>query len=140
MAEGALRRHARQLGITLHIDSAGTGDWHIGHPPDRRAQHAAKALAGVDISGLQARQVTKADFDKFDYIIAMDQSNLHNLRTIQPEGARAKLSLLLDHLPGQVGKEVPDPYYGNADDFSRCWQMVDQATREVAKKIMSGFA
>jgi protein-tyrosine phosphatase len=140
MAEGALRAHAEAMKLSLHIDSAGTGDWHIGHPPDKRAQHAALSLGGVDLSSLRARQVSAADFHAFDHIVAMDQSNLANLRAMQPTGGKAQLSLLLDHSPGHVGKPVADPYYGGPQDFALCWQMVNDASRSLAEKIMSGFA
>jgi protein-tyrosine phosphatase len=140
MAEGALRAHAEAMGLSLHIDSAGTGDWHIGLAPDKRAQHAARAHGSVDLSGLRARQVGLADFHSFDLILAMDQSHLSNLRAMQPGNGKAKLSLLLDYVPGYMGRSVADPYYGSADDFAECWDVVNIATLSLAEKIKSGFA
>jgi protein-tyrosine phosphatase len=135
LAEGALRHHADRLGIELHIDSAGTGDWHIGHPPDKRAQEVARRVGGIDISGLRARQVAVGDFHRFDHIIAMDSSNLHNLRALAPADGTARLSLLLDHLPDHAGQSVADPYYGSMADFEACWWQVDAAALRLANKL-----
>jgi protein-tyrosine phosphatase len=136
LAEAALRAHAMRLGLELQIDSAGTGDWHIGHPPDPRAQEVAMRFGGIDISGFQARQVSDNDFFDFDHIVAMDGSNLRNIGALAPSGSTAKLSLLLDHLPGKEGRPVPDPYYGNVSDFEAVWHLVDEATKAFAKSIL----
>jgi protein-tyrosine phosphatase len=135
LAEGALRYHADRLGTELHIDSAGTGDWHIGHPPDKRAQEVARRLGGIDIGDLRARQVKAQDFHRFDHIIAMDGSNLRNLRALAPAGAVAKLSLLLDHLLDAEGQSVADPYYGHVADFEACWRQVDAAALRLAETL-----
>jgi protein-tyrosine phosphatase len=135
MAEGALRRHVDHIGLNTQIDSAGTGDWHVGHPPDHRAQAVAMRLGGIDISGLRARQVSHVDFSRFDHVIAMDAANLGDLQEMAPEAARGRLSLLLDHLPGQEGRAVADPYYGDIADFERCWREIDCATAALAKKL-----
>jgi protein-tyrosine phosphatase len=119
LAEAALRAAAEKDGLDIEVDSAGTGDWHIGHAPDPRAQAVAKRLGGLDISHLRARQVTADDFHRFDHILAMDEANMRNLRAMQPPGSRAKLSLLLDHLPGHEGRAVADPYYGEDEDSKR---------------------
>lgn len=138
LAEAALRDHARHLGLPLTVDSAGTGDWHVGHPPDPRAQQAAKRLGGIDIGHLRARQVRKADFDRFDHIVAMDHANMRNIRALMPSGARARLSLLLDHLPGSEGLAVADPYYGDDAGFDACWRQIDAATRALAERLLQG--
>jgi protein-tyrosine phosphatase len=135
LAEGALQHHAVKLGLELHIDSAGTGDWHVGHPPDPRAQEVALRLGGIDISGLRARQVVADDFHRFDHIIAMDSSNLRNLHAIAPADGTAKLSLLLDHLPDAEGQSVADPYYGDIADFEACWRQVDAAALRLAETL-----
>jgi protein-tyrosine phosphatase len=135
LAEAALRHHAAQLGVDIDVDSAGTGDWHIGHAPDPRAQEVAQRLGGIDISGLRARQVTPDDFNRFDHLLAMDASNLGNLEAMELAGARAKLSLLLDHLPGHEGRAVADPYYGDVSDFETCWREVEAATLALAKQL-----
>ncbi|RDV02957.1 low molecular weight phosphotyrosine protein phosphatase [Sphingorhabdus pulchriflava] len=136
LAEAALRYHANRLGLDLHADSAGTGDWHVGHPPDPRAQEVALRLGGIDISGLRARQVSHDDFHRFDHVIAMDHSNFRNLTDLSPRQPKAQLSLLLDHLPGNEGRAVADPYYGNLADFEACWREVEAATRRLAGKLV----
>ena len=127
LAEAALRDAAKRAGVKILVDSAGTGDWHIGHPPDPRAQDVALRLGGLDIGHLQGRQVTASDFHRFDHILAMDSANLLHLQSMRPEGATAGLSLLLDHLPGHEGKSVVDPYYGEMADFELCWRQVRAA-------------
>lgn len=116
-----MRAAAAEAGLTIRIDSAGTGAWHYGEPPDPRAQEIA-ARDGVDISGLRARQVTADDFRNFDHIVAMDQDNLDNLRKFAPPDARARISLMLDHVPGQAGRAVADPYFGEALGFDATWR------------------
>lgn len=135
LAEAALRRHAEAKRLDLFVDSAGMGDWHIGQKPDRRSQDVAKRLANIDISGQRARQVLVHDFHRFDHILAMDASNLRELRAMMPDGARAELSLLLEHLPGAEEQNVPDPYYGDAADFEHVWRLVDAAAEALATKL-----
>src|SRR3954470_3499858 len=103
LAEGAFRAEADRLGLDAEVDSAGTGGWHRGEPPDRRAIAVARR-GGVDISVQRARQVTRADFDRFDHIVALDAENLADLERLRPAGSRASLSLLLDHVPGREGE------------------------------------
>lgn len=127
-AEGVFRRLAQEAGLDgrIHIDSAGTGGYHIGAPPDARAMAAARAR-GVDLSGIRARKVTIEDFEAFDLILAMDEDNLLELREIAPEQTRARLALLLDYAPGQTGRAVPDPYYGGKNGFERVLDLVNEA-------------
>lgn len=137
LAEAAFRAEAERQGLDVEIDSAGTGDWHIGHPPDRRA--AAVALRnGVDISHLRARQVGPEDFRRFDHIVALDTQNLSDLERMRPAGARAELSLLLDHVPGRAGQAVADPYYGEAEHFDVTWSDVMAGAEGLARKIAAG--
>ncbi len=134
LAEAAFRAEAKRLGLEVEIDSAGTGDWHIGHPPDHRA--AAVALRnGVDISGLRARQVTPEDFRRFDHIIALDGQNLFDLKRMRPVDGKAELSLLLDHVEGKEGQAVADPYYGEAELFDQTWSEVVDGAKSLARKI-----
>jgi protein-tyrosine phosphatase len=121
LAEGAMRAAARRAGIDLDLDSAGTGDWHVGQPPDPRAI-ATAARHGVDIGGLRARQVAPEDFMAFDNVIALDRANLADLRRIMPEEPRALLSLLLDHCEGRFGEDVADPYFGTDEGFEAAWR------------------
>ena len=134
LAEAALRSEAERLGLDVRIDSAGTGDWHVGRPPDRRATATAKRN-GIDISRLQGRQVTPADFHAFDYIVALDGQNLADLRAMRPPGAKAELSLLLDHVEGREGETVADPYYGADADFDVTWSDVTAGARGLAQRI-----
>jgi protein-tyrosine phosphatase len=135
MAEGALRHHAAMLGLRILVDSAGTGSWHVGHPPDIRAQEVARRLGGVDISALSARQLCIDDFRRFDHIIAMDRSNLRNLTQMAPIHSAARLGLLLDHLPTNEGQSIADPYHGDVVDFEECWRRVEAATRCLASAL-----
>lgn len=134
LAEGAFRDLAQQNGFKVKTDSAGTGDWHIGRAPDKRAQAAARNH-GLDISDLRARQVSKQDFHLFDYIIAMDGKNLANLKRMQPKDGKAKLNLLLDYVAGKEGKSVADPYHGGADDFEKTWQDVSTGAKALLDYI-----
>ena len=134
LAEAAFRAEAERLGLDVHIDSAGTGDWHSGEPPDRRAIAVAKRN-GVDISHLRARQVRREDFDRFDHIVALDRHNLRDLRHLQPPGSKAQLSLLLDHVEGREGQPVADPYYGRDEHFDVAWADVTEGARALARKI-----
>jgi protein-tyrosine phosphatase len=126
LAEGALRHAAAHRGLDLTLDSAGTGNWHVGHPPDPRAIAAARRN-GVDISDLRARQVTADDFTRFDHLVALDRQNLADLRRLAPAGATARLSLLNNHVPGREGQGVADPYTGTDADFDQTWAEVTAA-------------
>jgi protein-tyrosine phosphatase len=134
LAEAAFRAEAERLGLDVEIDSAGTGDWHIGYPPDRRAA-AVAAKNGVDITHLRARQVWAGDFRQFDHIVALDAQNLADLERMRPAGAKARLSLLLDHVEGREGQAVADPYYGDDSHFDAAWADVAEGARGLARKI-----
>jgi protein-tyrosine phosphatase len=134
LAEAAFRAEAERRGLDAEVDSAGTGGWHAGEPPDRRA--IAVALRnGVDISRLRARKVTAADFERFDHILALDEENFADLEGLQPRGSRARLSLLLDHVPGRAGEPVADPYYGGDSHFDETWRDVSEAARSLAQSL-----
>ena len=134
LAEAAFRWEAEQLGIDVEVDSAGTGHWHIGEPPDRRAQAVARRH-GIDISGYKARQVSAADFLRFTHILALDLDNLAVLEGLRPEEGTAELSLLLDHVAGREGEAVADPYYGGASGFDTTWADVTSGARAIARRI-----
>ena len=134
LAEAAFRREAERLGLEVEVDSAGTGDWHVGRPPDLRAI-AVAARNGVDISRLRARQVTAEDFRRFHHIVALDRENLANLEALRPADATARLSLLLDHVEGRQGEAVADPYYGEEAHFDRSWSDVSEGAAALARKI-----
>ena len=137
LAEAAFRAEAERLGLDVAVDSAGTGDWHVGEPPDRRAI-AVAARNGIDISGLRARRVIREDFHLFDHVVALDRENLASLRRLQPPGSPARLSLLLDHVAGREGEAVADPYYGEDCDFDTAWDEVSEGARSLARSIAGG--
>ena len=134
LAEAAFRTEAERLGLDVEIDSAGTGDWHLGHAPDPRAQAVARRN-GVDIAHLRARQVTPEDFRRFDHIVALDSVNLRDLVAMRPDNATAKIALLLDHVEGREGQPVADPYYGDDAGFDVTWSDVTEGARALAKRI-----
>lgn len=134
LAEAALRAEAARLDLDLIVDSAGTGDWHAGEPPDERAQRTA-LRNGVDISALRARQVRPADFRRFTHVIALDHDNLANLRKLAPADATAELSLLLDHVEGREGQAVTDPWFGDEAGFQVTWSDVTAAAATLAGRL-----
>lgn len=134
MAEGAFRLAVREVGLDVEIESAGTGDWHVGNPPDHRAQATARRY-GADISRYAARQVEPDDFHYFTHIFALDQHNLADLRAIAPPEGRAELALLLDLVDGREGQSVGDPYYGGDEGFEQAWADVSAAARALAKRL-----
>lgn len=139
-AEGVFRHmvHAAGLGDRIEIASAGTHDYHIGRPPDRRAQ-AAAAARGYDLSHQRARQVSPQDFLDYDYILAMDADNLARLRGVAPGAQRDKARLFLDYSETRSGEEVPDPYYGGEDGFMLVLDMVEDGAAgllaDIKKKL-----
>jgi protein-tyrosine phosphatase len=137
-AEGVLRllaaREAPQL--RLEIDSAGTGDYHIGAPPDLRSQRAA-LRRGIDISGLRARQVSEADFTRFDFILAMDRENLRELRAMAPKLSTASVQLFMDYAPDTKVAEVPDPYFGAAAVFDEVLDLTAAASRGLLDSLQN---
>ena len=134
LAEAAFRLEAERVGLALEVDSAGTGGWHAGEPPDRRAQATAKRN-GVDISTYRGRQVTRDDFYRFDIILALDRENLGVLRALKPTDGTATVGLLLDEVPGRQGEAVADPYYGDAAGFDITWAEVALAARHLARRL-----
>ena len=128
-AEGVFRHHVDAAGLSenIEIDSAGTHAYHVGEPPDRRARAAAERR-GMSLDGIRARRVSASDFERFDYIIAMDEDNLYRLRQEAPDEHRAELRLFLEFSAG-VETEVPDPYYGGTAGFERVLDLVEDASR-----------
>jgi protein-tyrosine phosphatase len=130
-AEGVMRRLVREEGLEgqIEIDSAGTGGWHVGAPPDARATEAARRR-GTDLTGA-ARRFTVADFDRFDLILAMDADNRRELLALAPDDeARAKVRMFR---AGDL--DVPDPYYGGDDGFEEVLDLVEEAARELLAEI-----
>jgi|ERR1035441_2479115 protein-tyrosine phosphatase len=129
-AEGVLRHLVATTAprLQLEVDSAGTSDYHVGSPPDGRSQRAAQRR-GIDIGRLRARKVTAGDFDRFDFILAMDRDNLLNLRALRPRASRAQLQLFLEYAPSTGLAEVPDPYLGEERDFETVLDLAVVAAR-----------
>lgn len=128
-AEGVFRYHVEAAGLAEHIDidSAGTHAYHVGEPADQRARAAAERR-GMSLDGIRARRVSSVDFERFDYILAMDEDNLARLEVEAPAEHRHKLRLFLEY--SKTGeREVPDPYYGGAAGFERVLDLVDDASR-----------
>lgn len=134
LAEAALREECARSDLNVIIDSAGTGDWHVGQPPDERAQ-AVAARNGVDIGHLRGRQVMASDFHDFDHVIALDNQNLRDLTAMRPANAVATLSLLFDHVAGRAGEDVADPYYGEENGFDQTWAEVAEAAGNLRKLL-----
>jgi len=135
-AEGVLRalleREGR--GLSVRVDSAGTGDWHVGEPPDHRTRAVARSR-GFDLEALRARQVCAQDFELFDLILAMDRQNLAVLEQLRPDGSRAQLALFLEHaLPESELREVPDPYEGQTRDFEQVLELIVTGSRALIER------
>ncbi len=124
-----------RLGGQIEIDSAGTGDWHLGEPPDKRAKAAAKRR-GIDVGG-RARRVDPDHFDRFDYVIAMDRSNRSDLLQLAPNAAgKAKVKLFRNYDPDSPrDADVPDPYYGEGDGFETVLDICEAACRGLLQDI-----
>lgn len=137
-AEGVFNDIVIKAGLQdkIGIDSAGTHAYHIGDPPDPRAQKSAQAR-GIDISHLRARRAIEQDFDRFDYVLAMDMDNLSNLQVICPPQHQAKLSLFLEYASHADVTEVPDPYYGGPLGFERVLDMVEDAANGLLQSILA---
>ena len=127
-AEGVLRHLAAREGIPLHVESAGTHDYHVGEAPDARAQHHAKRR-GYDLSGQRARHVSRRDFEEFDLIVAMDRGHLRLLERACPPEHRQKLRLFL------AGGDVPDPYYGGPEGFEHVLDLVEARCRSLLQEL-----
>jgi len=134
LAEAALRDAAARAGLDLVVESAGTGHWHVGEPPDARAQAVARRH-GIDISGYRARQVAPADFARFSHILALDRDNFRALARMAPADARAELAMLMDAVPGREGTDVADPYYGDAAGFETTWADVRAAAEALVARL-----
>lgn len=131
-AHGVFQKMVDEAGLSdlIYVDSAGTGDWHIGRSPDDRTQKHALAR-GYDLSGLRARQVGKVDFEQFDYILPMDKQNMLDMRPYYDASSKAQLSLFLDFLDEGLGMEVPDPYYEGEEGFEIVLDMVEKTSKNL---------
>jgi protein-tyrosine phosphatase len=132
-AEGVLRQLARLEDLRLHVESRGTHDYHVGEPPDERAQYHAQRR-GYDLSAQRARHVSADDFERFDMIVAMDRGHLRLLERSCPAEHRRKLRLFV---PGQ---DVPDPYYGGPDGFEAVLDLVEEGCRRLLHEIRTAIS
>jgi protein-tyrosine phosphatase len=140
-AEGVLRQKVQAAGLdsSVHIDSAGTIDYHVGSPPDERsARHARQR--GYDLSSLRARQVHARDFERFDLILAMDWENLQELQSLCPPEHEHKLRRLMEFAPPGLGDVVADPYYGGRDGFERVLDHVEAACEGLLGHLRTAVA
>ncbi len=133
-AEAVFRKYARQFGLKVKIDSAGTGGWHQGETPDPRAIEAGQEK-GYSFTGQTSRKIEKNDFVLFDYILAMDHNNLKSLRSTCPAQYSDKLHLFLDFAPQLSQDEVPDPYYGGRDGFQTVIALIEAASQGLCKHL-----
>lgn len=139
MAEGIFAHLVRERGLerAYRIDSAGTGDWHVGQPPDRRAI-AAASKRGVPLPSI-CRQVAPGDFGEFDVIVAMDRNNRRDLEALAPAGLRHKIRLMRDYEPdSDRGADVPDPYYGGPYEFDNVYEMLLRCCGRLLDELESG--
>jgi len=135
LAEAAFRRAAHDAGLDVLVDSAGTGDWHVGEPPDPRAIMTAHEN-GCDIRTYRGRQVQTADFVRFTHIYALDIANLAALKRLAPTDGTARVALLLDLVEGRAGQSVADPYFGNQAGFSQTWAEVSEAAGSLVRQLI----
>ncbi len=136
LAEGVFRHLAEEAGLAhqFDIDSAGTGSWHVGEPPDARASLVA-SKHGITLES-RGRQVTREDFQRFDYVIAMDRDNLRVLERMKAEtGSDAVVALLRSFDPEADGDDVPDPYYGGSSGFEQVFQIIRKACRGLLEQL-----
>lgn len=135
-AQGAFEKVVKDAGLEkqIFIDSAGTHAYHVGENPDLRSQSAAKKR-GLDLSKQRARKVSLNDFEKFDYILAMDQDNYSSLKLICPNQYLDKIKLFLEYAPEMGSKEVPDPYYGGEKGFERVLDLTEAASQGLLAAI-----
>lgn len=133
-AKGVFDRALEAAGIAFVSESAGTHDYHVGHPPDRRAVEAARR-AGIDIGSDISRQFVRDDFHRFDRIFAMDRANLEHMNAIRPDDASARVQLVMELVPDYGLEEVPDPYYGGRSGFNQVIDMLEAAAEALSREL-----
>jgi protein-tyrosine phosphatase len=140
-AEGVFRAAADRAGLAgrVRADSAGLGDWHVGLPPDPRAIKAAQRR-GYDIKSIRGRQFAVADFAKFGWIVAMDDSNLQMLTELKPAEFAGRLGLLLDFAPELGLREIPDPYFGGPEGFERVLDLMEPAMKGLIAEVQTAIS
>ncbi|WP_435417785.1 low molecular weight protein-tyrosine-phosphatase [Parerythrobacter aurantius] len=134
LAEAAFRKAAEEAGLDAEADSAGTAAYHVGEPPDPRSI-ATAARYGIDIAHYRGRQIEPADFERFTHILALDHSNLANIRRIAPDGHSAHVALVMDMVPVREGAAVADPYYEGEEQFEYTWEDVWRAAQALVTRL-----
>jgi len=137
MAEGVFRQVVDDAGLShrFKIDSSGTGSWHVGRPPDIRAQQAL-GLRGIDISAQRARQVARDDFKTFDLVLAMDRANHNRLHSLAPDVYEPNIRLFMKYAPEMGICEIPDPFFGGAEGFDYVRNLIEVASRGLLASLM----
>lgn len=133
-AEGVLRKRLEELGLEVVVDSAGTHGYHVGDAPDPRSVRAA-AKRGYDISKLKARKLSSEDFERFDFVVALDGEHMRLMRQHCPPALHHKLRHLMEFAPHAVHREVPDPYYGPVDGFELVLDLLEEAIEGLLKEF-----
>lgn len=138
-AEGIMTAKLKQAGLAERVscDSAGTHGFHVGDPPDRRAQRHAKDR-GYDLSSLRARKVEAEDFERFDLLLAMDHGHRRLLERQAPTGTRSKIALFLDFARHLDARDVPDPYYGESQDYDYALDLIEAGTDGLLQALRDG--
>ncbi|MES2558273.1 MAG: low molecular weight protein-tyrosine-phosphatase [Bacteroidota bacterium] len=136
MAHGIFQRMVDDAGLSerIFVDSAGTGAYHIGELPDKRAQETCRER-GIKLTH-KARVFSKNDFDTFDYILAMDKENMINIQKLKPDTHKAKLKLMRAYDTKYPNAEVPDPYFGEIDGFAEVFDMLERSCEELMKEVI----
>ncbi|GGA74458.1 phosphotyrosine protein phosphatase [Arenimonas soli] len=137
LLEGWAAHRCADSPVAFTVDSAGTGGWHAGQPPDPRAVAAARRH-GVDIAGQRARQLQHDDFQRFDLLLCADRDNLAAARSLAPGSAHPRIVLALEWCGVKRGGEVPDPYYGQERDFDHVCQLASEAADGLLRRLASG--
>lgn len=135
-AEGILRKRLEELGLEVVVDSAGTHGYHVGDAPDPRSIKAA-AKRGYDISRLKARRISAEDFERFDFVVALDGEHMRLMRRSCPPELHHKLYEMMVFAPDAHHREVPDPYYGPADGFELVLDLLEEAVEGLVKEIQA---
>ena len=136
MAEGVMRQKIDKFGLSAEVNSKGTANYHIGEAPDSRATQTLLKY-GIDISKHQGQQFTVSDFDTYDLIFAMDLSNFDNIISLARNAKdKTKVNLMMDESFPNKQKIVPDPYYGNLQDFEETYNLLNHACEDLAKRLV----
>lgn len=135
LAQGVFEEVLRREGLqdVVFVDSAGTGSWHVGSPPDERAQRSAR-LRGMDLSSQRARRLAPEDCDRFDYILTMDEENYRAASALCRRGG-AEVRPFMDYAPERPESEIPDPFHGGPEGFERVLDLIEAASEGLLEEI-----